>query len=102
MWYLNRKYSAEDALAMGLVNEVVPAQELMDRARQVAEEMMNRGPQALAALKTAFAGRHLGALGQARLAHDLLLTQYLTTEEAEELSAAFSERRVPDQSRFNR
>ena len=102
MWYLNRKYSAEDALAMGLVNEVVPAQELMDRARQVAEEMMNRGPQALAALKTAFAGRHLGALGQARLAHDLLLTQYLTTEEAEELSAAFSERRAPDQSRFNR
>ena len=102
MWYLNRKYSAEDALAMGLVNEVVPAQELMDRARQVAEEMMDRGPQALAALKTAFAGRHLGALGQARLAHDLLLTQYLTTEEAEELSAAFSERRAPDKSRFNR
>lgn len=102
MWYLNRKYSAADALAMGLVNEVVPAQELMDRARQVAEEMMHRGPQALAALKTAFAGRHLGALGQARLAHDLLLTQYLTTEEAEELSAAFSERRAPDKSRFNR
>ena len=102
MWYLNRKYSAEDALAMGLVNEVVPAQELMDRARRVAEEMMDRGPQALAALKTAFAGRHLGALGQARLAHDLLLTQYLTTEEAEELSAAFSERRAPDKSRFNR
>jgi naphthoate synthase len=102
MWYLNRKYSAEDALAMGLVNEVVPAQELMDRARQVAQEMMDRGPQALAALKTAFAGRHLGALGQARLAHDLLLTQYLTTEEAEELSVAFSERRAPDKSRFNR
>ena len=102
MWYLNRKYSAEDALAMGLVNEVVPAQELMNRARQVAEEMMDRGPQALAALKTAFAGRHLGVLGQARLAHDLLLTQYLTTEEAEELSAAFSERRAPDQTRFNR
>ncbi len=102
MWYLNRKYSAEDALAMGLVNEVVPAQELMNRARKVAEEMMDRGPQALAALKTAFAGRHLGALGQARLAHDLLLTQYLTTEEAEELSAAFSERRAPDQTRFNR
>ncbi len=102
MWYLNRKYSAEDALAMGLVNEVVPAQELMDRARQVAEEMMYRGPQALAALKTAFAGRHLGALGQARLAHDLLLTQYLTTEEADELSTAFSERRAPDKSRFNR
>ena len=63
MWYLNRKYSAEDALAMGLVNEVVPAEELMNRAREVAKEMMSRGPQALAALKTAFAGRHLGVLG---------------------------------------
>ena len=102
MWYLNRKYSAEEALAMGLVNEVVPAEGLMDRARAVAEEMMSRGPQALAALKTAFAGRHLGALGQARLAHDLLLTQYLTTEEAEELSSAFAARRAPDRSRFNR
>ena len=102
MWYLNRKYPAEEALAMGLVNEVVPAEGLMDRAREVAEEMMSRGPQALAALKTAFAGRHLGALGQARLAHDLLLTQYLTTEEAEELSSAFAARRAPDRSRFNR
>ncbi len=102
MWYLNRKYSAGDALAMGLVNEVVPAEKLMDRAREVAEEMASRGPQALAALKTAFAGRHLGALGQARLAHDILLTQYLTTEEAKELSVAFSERRAPDKRRFNR
>ena len=102
MWYLNRKYSAEEALAMGLVNEVVPPEELMNRAWAVAEEMMSRGPQALAALKTAFAGRHLGALGQARLAHDLLLPQYLTTEEAEELSSAFAGRRAPDRSRFNR
>ena len=102
LWYLNRKYSAEQALAMGLVNEVVPQAELMDRAREVAGELMARGPQALAALKTAFSARHTGVLGQARMAHDLLLTQYLTTQEAEELSASFSERRAPDQDRFNR
>lgn len=102
MWYLNRKYSAADALSMGLINEVVPAEKLANRAREVAEEMISRGPQALAALKVAFSSRHLGALGQARLAHDLLLTQYLTTEEAQELSASFSERRKPDQDRFNR
>ena len=101
-WYLNRKYDAEQALAMGLVNEVVPQAELMDRARDVAGELMARGPQALAALKTAFSARHTGVLGQARMAHDLLLTQYLTTKEAEELSASFSERRAPDQDRFNR
>ena len=102
LWYLNRKYSAEQALAMGLVNEVVPQADLMDRAREVAGELMARGPQALAALKTAFSARHTGVLGQARMAHDLLLTQYLTTREAEELSASFSERRAPDQDRFNR
>jgi naphthoate synthase len=102
LWYLNRKYDAEQALAMGLVNEVVPQAKLMDRAREVAGELMARGPQALAALKTAFSARHTGVLGQARMAHDLLLTQYLTTQEAEELSASFSERRAPDQDRFNR
>ncbi len=102
LWYLNRKYDAEQALAMGLVNEVVPQAELMDRAREVAGELMARGPQALAALKTAFSARHTGVLGQARMAHDLLLTQYLTTQEAEELSASFSERRAPYQDRFNR
>ena len=102
LWYLNRKYSAEQALAMGLVNEVVPQADLMDRTREVAGELLARGPQALAALKTAFSARHTGVLGQARMAHDLLLTQYLTTQEAEELSASFSERRAPDQDRFNR
>lgn len=102
MWYLNRKYSAHEALQMGLINEVVPAEELMPHTYEVAQEMISRGPQALAALKTAFAGRHLGALGQARLAHDILLTQYLTTEEAKELSSSFAERRKPDRSHFNR
>lgn len=102
LWYLNRKYSAEQALAMGLVNEVVPQEQLRDRAREVAGELMARGPQALAALKVAFSARHTGVLGQARMAHDLLLTQYLTTEEAEELSASFSDRRAPNQDRFNR
>ncbi len=101
MWYLNHKYPAEQALAMGLVNEVVPLEKLMDRVRELAGEMVSRGPHALAALKTAFAGRHTGVLGQARMAHDLLLTQYLSTDEAEELSSSFSERRTPDTERFN-
>lgn len=102
MWYLNEKYDAETALAIGLVNEVVPADQVMTRAREIAAKLEARGPQALAALKVAFASRHLGALGQSRLAHDLLLTKYLTTEESQELSAAFHEKRDPDPSRFNR
>lgn len=102
MWYLNKKYSATQALDMGLVNEVVPAAELMGRARAIADELKQRGPQALAALKTAFAAKHSGVIGQSRLAHDLLLTKYLVTEESHELSSAFAEKREADQSRFNR
>jgi naphthoate synthase len=101
MWYLNRKYSAADALAMGLVNEVVSHDEVLPTARERAAELVERGPHALAGLKAAFSGRHNGVLGQARMAHDLLLTHYLRTDEARELGASFAERRPADRSRFN-
>jgi naphthoate synthase len=102
MWYLNRKYTAAQALEMGLVNEVVPFEQLSQRVAEITQELMARGPQALASLKAAFSARHTGVAGQARLAHDLLLTHYLLTQEAGELSTAFSEKRPPDQSQFNR
>ena len=100
MWYLNRKYSAQDALAIGLVNEVVPVAELMDRARAVAREITTRSPLAIGALKGAFSARHNGVSGQARMAHDQHLTVYLTTAEAHETSGAFAERRTADPERF--
>lgn len=100
MWYLNRKYSASEALAMGLVNEVVPQSELRARVDAIVAELLARGPQALAGLKAAFSGRHTGVVGQARMAHDLLLTQYLCTAEAREMSASFAERRAPDDKQF--
>jgi naphthoate synthase len=100
MWYLNRKYSAAEALQMGLVNEVVPAAELRPRALAVAAELATRSPLALGALKGAFSARHNGVSGLARMAHDQQLTLYLTTGEAREVSAAFAERRSPDPERF--
>ncbi|MEO3825771.1 enoyl-CoA hydratase-related protein [Actinomadura sp. B10D3] len=100
MWYLNRKYSAAQALEMGLVNEVVPAAELRARAAAVARELSARSPMALGALKSAFSGRHNGVAGQARMAHDQYLSVYLTTDEAHETNAAFAERREPDPRRF--
>lgn len=101
MWFLNRKYSADEALRMGLVNEVVPHERLAERGREVAAELVQRGGLALAGLKSAFSARHTGVVGQARISHDLLLTQYLTTREAAELSASFKERRAPDVDEFN-
>ncbi|SNR55994.1 enoyl-CoA hydratase-related protein [Actinomadura mexicana] len=100
MWYLNRKYSAAQALEMGLVNQVVPAAELRARAAGVAHELATRSPMALGALKSAFSGRHNGVSGQARMAHDQYLSVYLTTGEAHETNAAFTERRAPDPGRF--
>lgn len=100
MWYLNRKYSAAEALSMGLVNEVVPAAELRGRAAELAREISSRSPMAIGALKAAFSARHNGVSGQARLAHDQLLTVYLTTREAHEVNGSFTERRAPDPGRF--
>ena len=100
MWYLNRKYSAQEAFARGLVNEVVPAADLMDTARSVAREITERSPLAIGALKGAFSARHNGVSGQARMAHDQHLTLYLATAEAHEMSSAFGERRAADPDRF--
>jgi len=102
MWYLNKKYSAAEALEMGLVNEVTDDGQALARALEIAAALRKRGPFALAALKTAFSSRHTGVVGQARLAHDLLLTAYRTTQECAELSSSFEERRDPDRERFNR
>ncbi|WP_406020581.1 enoyl-CoA hydratase-related protein [Nocardioides sp. NBC_00850] len=99
MWYLNRKYSADQALTMGLVNDI--ADDPVAHALELAQTLRLRGPFALSALKTAFSGRHTGVAGQARLAHDLLLTAYRSTQEADEMSKSFEERREPDRSRFN-
>ncbi|NEK85614.1 crotonase [Blastococcus saxobsidens] len=100
MWYLNRKYTAEQALAMGLVNEVVPAGQAVTRAQEVAAEIATRSPMAIGALKGAFSARHTGVLGQARMAHDQQLTLYLATKEAHETGNAFGAKRAPDPETF--
>lgn len=100
MWFLNRKYTATQALAMGLVNEVVAPEGLQARALEVAREITSRSPLAIGALKAAFSARHNGVSGQARMAHDQQLSLYLQTREAHEVGAAFGERRAPDSESF--
>lgn len=100
MWYLNRKYSAAQALDMGLVNEVVDAEDLQVRAADVAREISTRSPLALAGMKGAFSARHNGVAGQARMAHDQQLTLYLQTKEAHEVAESFAQRRPPKSEAF--
>jgi naphthoate synthase len=100
MWFLNDKLTAEQALTYGLVNRVVPDDHLVEETTLLANAIAERGAQALAAVKLSFAARTGGAGGFSRVAHDLLLRDYLQTEEAAELQSSFNERRSPDQGQF--
>jgi len=102
MWFTNRKISAAEAKDIGLINRVVPDDELRERTLEWANEIADRGPIALAAIKHAFHARHSGVTGLSRVTHDLLLRQYLNTEESQELRSSFAEKRRPDPAAFGR
>jgi naphthoate synthase len=102
IWYLNRKYTAREAQALGLANWVVPHAELRARTEAVCEELKQRGPQALAALKAAFHGRHNGVTGLSRMAIDHLVAHYYHTEEAKEMGRSFNAKEPPDPRAFYR
>ena len=100
IWYCNPKFSADEALALGLINRVVPDQALAEETRKFALEVAERGSFALASVKAAFNARHGGVSGLARMAHDLLLRGYLDSDESKELAQAFNVRRLPDPATF--
>jgi naphthoate synthase len=100
MWYTNRKLSAAEALDWGLINRMVPDDTLREETRAWAMSISERGPLALAGIKHAFLARHGGVGGLGRVSHDMLLKLYLKTEESQELSKAFGERRTPDPDKF--
>lgn len=100
MWYLNPRISAKEALAIGLINRVVPDDKLKDETRKMALEVADRGAFALASIKSAFTARHGGVGGLARVSHDLLLRLYLDTDEHAELNKSFAEKRKPDSGTF--
>lgn len=99
IWYLCRRYSATEALAMGLVNRVVPDDRLDAEVRQWCDELMEKSPTALAIAKRSFNAdseniRGIGALGMQALA------LYYRTDEAKEGGRAFREKRKPDFRKF--
>jgi naphthoate synthase len=101
IWYLCRQYTAQQALDMGLVNVVVPLDQLEETAVQWAREVLEKSPTALRFLKAAFNADTDGLAGLQQLAGDATLLYYLT-EEAQEGRNAFLEKRTPDFSKFPR
>jgi 2-ketocyclohexanecarboxyl-CoA hydrolase len=99
MWFLCRRYSAEQAKDWGLVNEVVPAAQLRDEVRSWADEILQLSPTALKVLKQAFNTdtEHFVALGN--MAYTTL-KQFTDSDEAREGITAFNEKRQPDFSPY--
>lgn len=95
IWYLCRRYSAAEALAMGLVNAVVPHEELDAEIARWCAEILDKSPTAIAIAKRSFNAdtdhiKGIGAMGMQSVA------LYYDTDEAREGTAAFKEKRKPE------
>lgn len=101
IWFLCRQYDAQQALAMGLVNTVVPLVELEVETVGWCREMLALSPFALRLMKASFNAAEDGISGIQQLAHDANLLFY-ATEEAKEGREAFKEKRRPEFERFPR
>ena len=96
-----RQYDAQEALAMGLVNTVVPLDQLEQVTVKWCCEMLALSPFALRMLKASFNADEDGLAGIQQLAHDANLLFYMS-EEAQEGRNAYLEKRKPDFSKFPR
>ncbi len=101
IWFLCRQYDAKQALEMGLVNAVVPLDQLETETIKWCREMLEKSPLALRLLKSSFNAALDGQAGIQELAGNATLLYYMT-EEAQEGKQAFLERRKPDFKRFPR
>jgi naphthoate synthase len=95
IWFLCRRYGAEEALAMGLVNAVVPLAELEAEGVRWAREVLAHSPTAIRCLKAAFNAETDGLAGIQELAGQATHLFYRTAE-GQEGRNAFLEKREPD------
>jgi naphthoate synthase len=95
IWFLCRQYGADQALEWGLVNKVVPHDELRGEVRRWADEILNLSPTALKVLKQSMNvdTEQFAAAGQLAFSS---LVMFTDSDEAREGMTAFSEKRAPD------
>jgi 2-ketocyclohexanecarboxyl-CoA hydrolase len=94
IWYLCRQYTAAQALAMGLVNAVVPAAELRAETEKWCREILEKSPTALKLAKQSFNADTEHIAGLTEIAFSAL-ELYYGTDEAKEGRNAFMEKRPP-------
>lgn len=95
IWYLCRQYTAQEALDMGLVNKVVPVEQLEQEGVQWAQEILEKSPIAIRFLKSAFNAEMDGQIGIQELAGNATMLFYMS-EEGQEGRNAYLEKRTPD------
>ncbi len=93
-WYLCRRYTAQEAYAMGLVNKVVPDDQLDAEVAQWCAEIVDRSPTAIAIAKASFNADSEHLRGISHLGFNAVALYY-NTAEAKEGGAAFREKRKP-------
>ena len=101
IWYLCEQYNAEEALQMGLVNKVVPVEELENEGVAWAKKILQHSPLAIRLLKSSFNAELDGQTGIQELAGNATLLYYMS-EEAQEGKKAYNEKRKPDFKKFPR
>jgi naphthoate synthase len=99
VWFLCRHYTAEEALDMGLVNAVVPVEDLEKETVAWCREMLHLSPLSLRLLKSSFNAEEDGLTGLQQLSHDATLLFYMS-EEGQEGRNAFQEGRQPEFDKF--
>ena len=101
IWYLCRQYNAQEALEMGLVNTVVPVEQVEDEAVKWAQEILEKSPIAIRFLKAGFNADLDGQTGIQVLAGDATMLYYMS-EEGTEGKTAYLEKRKPNFRKFPR
>ena len=101
IWYLCRQYNAQEALEMGLVNTVVPVEQVEDEGVKWAQEILEKSPIALRFLKAGFNADLDGQTGIQVLAGDATMLYYMS-EEGTEGKTAYLEKRKPNFRKFPR
>lgn len=101
IFFLGRNYSAQEAFDMGMINAVIPHNELEDTAFEWAQEILAKSPTAIKMIKFAFNLIDDGLVGQQVFAGEATRLAYMT-DEAEEGKNAFLEKRKPDWKKFER
>lgn len=99
IWFLCRQYDAKEALEMGLVNKVVPYDQLETETVAWCKQILEHSPLALRCLKSALNADCDGQMGLQELAGNATMLYYMS-EEGQEGRNAFVEKRKPDFSKF--